>query len=54
MRPEANDSGESLMSQPTVGDQTARSPEAIYQGRCGDFGRQRDAYARRSAANGSP
>jgi hypothetical protein len=53
MRPEANNSGEASMSQLSTGDQTARSPEAIYRRRCDDFGRQRDAYARRSAVNGN-
>ena len=39
------------MAQPQRPAQPRESPEAIYQHRCADFGRRRDAYSRRSSRN---
>ena len=39
------------MAQPQRPAQPHESPDAIYQRRCADFGRQRDAYSRRSSRN---
>jgi hypothetical protein len=41
------------MPQPQRPAQPRESPEAIYQRRCADFGRQRDIYSRRSSRNGN-
>src|SRR5215212_10393570 len=41
------------MAQPQRPAQLRESPEAIYQSRCADFGRQRDIYSRRSSLNGN-
>ena len=39
------------MAQPQRPAQPRESPDAIYQRRCADFGRQRDTYSRRSSRN---
>ncbi len=41
----------SRMAQPQRPAQPRESPDAIYQRRCADFGRQRDVYSRRSYRN---
>jgi hypothetical protein len=41
------------MAQPQRPARPHETPEAIYQRRCADFGRQRDIYSRRSSRNGN-